>query len=1666
MNMNSLNPLDLPLVRQLVATPDGAGGLLERGTFRTYLPFPTDKVSLVPRVPRSKHSDRVTVRLARVLTLFVLLVFSVLVSAQTPTAPSLLWHSDGWSNGTPVHTSFSGDGSAILIYNNSGFSVYNTSTDKLVARADIVRHSSNSSCTAACLSKDGSTVYYADYSQLVIFDVSTGNQTYPLSASGTVQAMCVSDDGSNLGFVTANNNAYIYNLSTAALSNNFAISMKGNTGSPTSMNFIDGGQEVVFDGPTIYNLTGSQINAISNSIVYPVVVSFDRNTLYTVSSNGNLTAYAASNLGVLWSVSIPAPHSVPAPSSDNQAVFIATQIAGYWTVYGYSLNNGTVLALLPYNLSVPTSSATDTPTIATSSQGNEALVGPGNQNEQVADLANLNTSIGGGTYVSQLFEGSSATRTYSVSSSNGSQFVADDLHDSGNKTALRGASTGSTTELAAGGLVISPDSLYYLENVNENINVDSVSTGQVLAYFPAGSGPGGFGWGASSSQFYVFENSVLNLESFDGTSISTVAKIGTSNWSDPLTYSSDGKYLAILNLNGSGIIQIFDTSTGKLTGTILPDINSNGIVRIDAAVSGQLGVYETISSPAHDNEYRVFNISSGVATQVGNTIKYVFPNSAYSSDGSISPDGRYITLMDSSDPTAPETRAQNAVRIYRASDGTLLQLWSPVPGDYWHASHMCFSSDSSVLSIESIQDVGSIFGFALPPTQLQMTLSPTTVTGGQGATSTGTLRFDSPVPVTTKVVLTSSSPGVAPVLTYVVIPAGSTSGTFTITPTAVTAITAVTITAVDANEPALSASATLTIDPPGNVTLTGISVSPTSVVGGTPSTGTVTLSGNAPSGGVIVTLSSNSVDATVPPNVMVAAGYSTAPFTVTTTAVATSTSTLITGTLGSSTASATLTVVPPTVTSLSFSPNPVVGGNQVTGTATLNGPAPTGGIVVSITSSSAYAQPPTSVTIAAGATSVNFTINTTNPQSATTATITGTQGTTSVSGQLTINPAAVTLTGVSLSPTTVLGGSSSTGTVTLSGPAPTGGIVVTLASSYSKAAVPSTVTVPTGASMGTFLVTTSGVQSNSTATITATFNGSSQTAVLTIDAPTLLSVTISPASVVGGSKATGTVTLSGPAATGGVGISLSSNSTNATVQSTVTVAAGATTAIFSINTTAVGSSVIATITANHASVSQTATLTINPATLSGLSLAPSSLIGGAASTGTVALNGPAPAGGLVVSLSSNNSNATAPASVTVASGATTATFTVTTAAVSAVTSATITGTLNSVSLTATLTINPSTVAGVALNPTSVIGGSSSTGTVTLTGPAPTSGAVVTLSSSNATYAAVPVSVTVAGGATSATFTVTTTADQSTKTAVITAGLNSSSKTATLTITAPALASVTLSPATLVGGGKTTGTVTLTGPAATGGVGISLSSNSTNAPVQTSVTVPAGATSATFVISSTVVTSAVTATITATHGTVTETATLAINPYQVTAITANPTAIVGGDTAEGTVTLNAAAPTGGVAVSLSSNSTSAGVPATVTVPAGASSVSFSITTTPVLTATNPTIQASIGSNSTSPVTVGVTVNPPTILAVAFSPQSVAAGQSTTLLVLLSGPTAAGATLNVTCNSTRLTVGSTLTCVAGEFYQTFTLPTTPGPNTTVNVTISYNGTSDSDVLTITS
>src|SRR2546430_10678794 len=86
-----------------------------------------------------------------------------------------------------------------------------------------------------------------------------------------------------------------------------------------------------------------------------------------------------------------------------------------------------------------------------------------------------------------------------------------------------------------------------------------------------------------------------------------------------------------------------------------------------------------------------------------------------------------------------------------------------------------------------------------------------------------------------------------------------------------------------------SKTASLTVAPAGSATLSAIALNPASVTGGSPSTGTVTLSGPAPTGGAAVTLSSSTSTATVPASVTGAAGGSSATFTVTTSAVTTST---------------------------------------------------------------------------------------------------------------------------------------------------------------------------------------------------------------------------------------------------------------------------------------------------------------------------------------------------------------------------------------------------------------------------------------------------------------------------------------------------------------------------------------------------------------------------------------------------------------------------------------------------------------------------------------------------------------------------------------------------------------------------------------------------------
>ncbi len=201
------------------------------------------------------------------------------------------------------------------------------------------------------------------------------------------------------------------------------------------------------------------------------------------------------------------------------------------------------------------------------------------------------------------------------------------------------------------------------------------------------------------------------------------------------------------------------------------------------------------------------------------------------------------------------------------------------------------------------------------------------------------------------------------------------------------------------------------------------------------------------------------------------------------------------------------------------------------------------------------------------------------------------------------------------------------------------------------------------------------------------------------------------------------------------------------------------------------------------------------------------------------------------------------------------------------------GALHCSSSTTAPTNGTGAVASVTLASSAIVAGSTIQGTVTLAAAAASGGASVTLSSSNAAVATVQSPVTVAAGSTSTSFTVTGVAAG---TATITASAGGgSAQSPALTVTrAPALASITLSAPTVVGGSAVSGTATLTGPAPAGGAVVSLS-GSDPVIVPSSVTVPAGSSAATFSVSTRAVGGTTSATITGTYGGASASATLSV-----------------------------------------------------------------------------------------------------------------------------------------------------------------------------------------------
>jgi hypothetical protein len=200
-------------------------------------------------------------------------------------------------------------------------------------------------------------------------------------------------------------------------------------------------------------------------------------------------------------------------------------------------------------------------------------------------------------------------------------------------------------------------------------------------------------------------------------------------------------------------------------------------------------------------------------------------------------------------------------------------------------------------------------------------------------------------------------------------------------------------------------------------------------------------------------------------------------------------------------------------------------------------------------------------------------------------------------------PAAPTLSTLSLNRTTAIGGTENvTATLTLTSAA-TSAMTVTLTSSDTAAAtVPSSVTVPTGATTRTFTVTTRTVSSAGTVRITAAVPGVTKTATLTVNPvatqPAVRRVTalaVAPTSVTAGQTATATLTLDEAAPTGGTVVALSSSSSAVSVPTSTTVPAGSTSHRVVIPTSAGASETAATLVASAGGGTATASLDVRPA---------------------------------------------------------------------------------------------------------------------------------------------------------------------------------------------------------------------------------------------------------------------------------------------------------------------------------------------------------------------------------------------------------------------------------------------------------------------------------------
>jgi hypothetical protein len=385
-------------------------------------------------------------------------------------------------------------------------------------------------------------------------------------------------------------------------------------------------------------------------------------------------------------------------------------------------------------------------------------------------------------------------------------------------------------------------------------------------------------------------------------------------------------------------------------------------------------------------------------------------------------------------------------------------------------------------------------------------LSNESVIGGNSFTGTVTLQAAAP-PAGVTVRLVSSDTNLVRPPATVFIPGGATDADFKIATSAVSVPTRVTIDpGTESDSGVHQFQVSVVVAPAGSSapppSLSSLKLSQAAVPSGGTVTGTVTLTSPAPAGGAVIPLQGSlSGQVMTPASVTVPAGSTTATFnTSPAPQVNASQWVFISGIYGQSNGQQARILRidpspgPATLWAMGPASQDLIGGHSGQASVGLVMPAPAGGGVVNLTTDNpSVIHVPASVSIPGGNSANTFSIGT-SPVSGlpTGGNVFASAGGVTKSIFVNVAPdpnAPPLLQSLSITPTSVAGGTSATGTVVLSAPAPSNGATITLATNNSAAVqAPGVVTVPAGQTSASFSITTFAVSANTNVTITAFFD--------------------------------------------------------------------------------------------------------------------------------------------------------------------------------------------------------------------------------------------------------------------------------------------------------------------------------------------------------------------------------------------------------------------------------------------------------------------------------------------------------------------------------------------------------------------------------------------------